>query len=129
MALSSEEQGAEAKMDVNNLYREEIVTDRRVGTLRMMTPIKGDGSLDEKREVIFMGEAQIMTQAGPMPINFEIEAKSLTEAVVQFAEAAQQGVEKTVRELQELRRQQSSSIVVPGSSGMGGGLGSKLQLP
>jgi hypothetical protein len=129
MALSSEEQGAEAKMDVNNLYREEIVTDRRVGTLRMMTPIKGDGSLDEKREVIFMGEAQIMTQAGPMPINFEIEAKSLTEAVAQFAEAAQQGVEKTVRELQELRRQQSSSIVVPGSSGMGGGLGSKLQLP
>lgn len=129
MALSSEEQGAEAKMDVNNLYREEIVTDRRVGTLRMMTPIKGDGSLDEKREVIFMGEAQIMTQAGPMPINFEIEAKSLTEAVDQFAEAAQQGVEKTVRELQELRRQQSSSIVVPGSSGMGGGLGSKLQLP
>jgi hypothetical protein len=129
MALSSEEQGTEAKMDVNNLYREEIVTDRRVGTLRMMTPIKGDGSLDEKREVIFMGEAQIMTQAGPMPINFEIEAKSLTEAVAQFAEAAQQGVEKTVRELQELRRQQSSSIVVPGSSGMGGGLGSKLQLP
>ena len=129
MALSSEEQGAEAKMDVNNLYREEIVTDRRVGTLRMMTPIKGDGSLDEKREVIFMGEAQIMTQAGPMPINFEIEAKSPTEAVAQFAEAAQQGVEKTVRELQELRRQQSSSIVVPGSSGMGGGLGSKLQLP
>ena len=129
MALSSEEQGAEAKMDVNNLYREEIVTDRRVGTLRMMTPIKGDGSLDEKREVIFMGEAQIMTQAGPMPINFEIEAKSLTEAVAQFAEAAQQGVEKTVRELQELRRQQSYSIVVPGSSGMGGGLGSKLQLP
>ena len=129
MALSSEEQGAEAKMDVNNLYREEIVTDRRVGTLRMMTPIKGDGSLDEKREVIFMGEAQIMTQAGPMPINFEIEAKSLTEAVAQFAEAAQQGVEKTVRELQELRRQQSSSNVVPGSSGMGGGLGSKLQLP
>ena len=129
MALSSEEQGAEAKMDVNNLYREEIVTDRRVGTLRMMTPIKGDGSLDEKREVIFMGEAQIMTQAGPMPINFEIEAKSLTEAVAQFAEAAQHGVEKTVRELQELRRQQSSSIVVPGSSGMGGGLGSKLQLP
>lgn len=129
MALSSEEQGTEAKMDVNNLYREEIVTDRRVGTLRMMTPIKGDGSLDEKREVIFMGEAQIMTQAGPMPINFEIEAKSLTEAVAQFAEAAQQGVEKTVRELQELRRQQSSSIVVPGSSGMGGGFGSKLQLP
>ena len=76
-----------------------------------------------------MGQAQIMTQAGPIPINFEIEAKSLTESVDQFAEAAQQGVEKTVRELQELRRQQSSSIVVPGSSGMGGGLGSKLQLP
>ena len=116
MALSSEEQGAEAKMDVNNLYREEIVTDRRVGTLRMMTPIKGDGSLDEKREVIFMGEAQIMTQAGPMPINFEIEAKSLTEAVAQFAEAAQQGVEKTVRELQDIKIQRDITMFLLGTA-------------
>jgi hypothetical protein len=133
MALQSpDERGADAKMDANNLYREEIVTDRKVGTLRMMTPIKNDGSADTARATLFIGEAQIMTQAGPLPINFEIEGKNLAEAVANFGDAAKEGVERTVRELQELRRQQQSSIVVPGAGGMGGmgGMGGgKLQLP
>ena len=130
MALRSpEDRGSEAKMDAANLYREEIVTDRKVGTLRMMTPIKNDGTADLARATLFIGEAQIMTQAGPLPINFEIEGKNLAEAVASFGDAAKEGVERTVRELQELRRQQSSSIVVPGAGGMGGMGGGKLQLP
>ena len=123
----------EAKMDADNLYREEVITDRRVGTLRMMTPIKPDGSVDTKREALFVGEAQIMTNAGPLPINFEIEATNLADAVAQFGEFAKEGIERTVRELQELRRQQASSIVVPGAGGMGGmggmGGGGKIQMP
>ena len=99
---------------------------------------RSDGSADTARPTLFIGEAQIMTQAGPLPINFEIEAKNLAEAVANFGDAAKEGVERTVRELQELRRQQQSSIVVPGAGGMGGmggmgGLGGmgggKLQLP
>ncbi len=134
MALHpSEERGAEAKMDADNLYREEIITDRKVGTLRMMTPIKDDGTPDASRPALYIGEAQIMTQAGPLPINFEIEGKNLAEVVANFGDAAKEGVERTVRELQELRRQQQSSIVVPGAGGMGGmggmGGGGKLQLP
>ncbi len=134
MALNSpEERGAEAKMDADNLYREEIITDRKVGTLRMMTPIKTDGTVDASRPALYIGEAQIMTQAGPLPINFEIEGKNLAEVVANFGDAAKEGVERTVRELQELRRQQQSSIVVPGAGGMGGmgglGGGGKLQLP
>lgn len=131
-----EEREPEASMDAQNLYREEIVTDRKVGTLRMMTPIKSDGSADTARATLYIGEAQIMTQAGPLPINFEIEAANLADAVAQFGDAAKEGVERTVRELQELRRQQQSSIVVPGAGGMGGmggvgglGGGGKLQLP
>ena len=130
MALRpSEERGSEATMDAENLYREEIITDRKVGTLRMMTPIKSDGSADTARPTLYIGEAQIMTQAGPLPINFEIEGKNLAEVVANFGDAAKEGVERTVRELQELRRQQSSSIVVPGAGGMGGMGGGKLQLP
>ena len=87
--------------------------------------IKPDGSVDTAREPLFIGEAQIMTNAGPLPINFEIEAANLADAVARFGEAAKEGIERTVRELQELRRQQASSIVVPGAGGMGGmgGLG------
>ena len=134
MALQTpEERGADARMDASNLYREEIITDRKVGTLRMMTPVKSDGTNDTARTTLFIGEAQIMTQAGPLPINFEIEADNLGDAVAKFGDAAKEGVERTVRELQELRRQQQSSIVVPGAGGMGGmgglGGGGKLQLP
>ena len=125
---------AEAKMDPTSLYREEIITDRKVGTLRMMTPISGDGETDLSRPIQYIGEAQIMTGAGPLPISFEIEAKTLTEAVDKFGPAAKEAIDKTVRDLQELRRQAASSIVVPqgGMGGLGpGGLGGggKIQMP
>ena len=129
----------EAKMDPSSLYREEIITDRKVGTLRMMTPITLTGAVDTARPVLYVGEAQIMTSAGPLPISFEIEAKTLGEAVDGFGPAAKDAIEKTVRDLQELRRQAASSIVVPqggmgglGPGGLGGGGlggGGKIQLP
>ena len=121
-------------MDAASLYREEIVTDRKVGTIRMMTPIKSDGSADASRAVTYIGEAQLMTSVGALPINFEIEGKTLGEAVGNFAEAAKEAVERTMKDLQELRRQQASSIVVP-QGGMGGlpggglGPGGKIQMP
>jgi hypothetical protein len=127
----------EAKMDATSLYREEIVTDRKVGTIRMMTPLKTDGTTDTARPVAYVGEAQIMTGAGPLPISFEIDAKNLGEAVDKFGPAAKDAIERTVRDLQEMRRQAASSIVVPqgGMGGLpgvgGGGLGGggKIQLP
>lgn len=125
MAQKPEQGPPDAKMDVNALYREDIVTDRKVGTIRRMTPLKSDGSDDSARDTIYVGEAQIMTNAGPLPINFEIEAKTLAEAVEKFGDAAKAGVERTMRELQELRRQQASSIVVPGMAPPGG----KIQMP
>ena len=129
----------DAKMDSASLYREEIITDRKVGTLRVMTPLTIAGAPDASRPVLYMGEAQIMTSAGPLPISFEIEATTLAEAVDGFAPAAKEAIEKTVRDLQELRRQAASSIVVPqggmgslGPGGLGGGGlggGGKIQLP
>ncbi len=127
----------EANMDSASLYREEIITDRKVGTIRMLTPLTSAGGTDAKRPVLYMGEAQIMTGAGPLPISFEIEAKTLAAAVDRFGPAAKEAIERTVRDLQEMRRQAASSIVVPGGGmgGMGGmgpgrlGGGGKLQLP
>ena len=124
----------EAKMDPASLYREEIITDRKIGTLRIMTPLTASGAPDTSRPVLYMGEAQIMTSAGPLPISFEIDAKTLAEAVDAFGAAAKDAIEKTVRDLQDLRRQAASSIVVPqggmGSLGPGGlGGGGKIQLP
>jgi hypothetical protein len=142
MAQKTEDRPTEPKMDPKSLYREEIVTDRKVGTIRVLTPIKSDGSDDPSRHVSYIGEAQLMTSVGTLPINFEIEAQSLDEAVKRFAEVAKEAVERTVKDLQELRRQAASSIVVPqggmgglggmGPGGMGpGGMpgGGKIQIP
>jgi len=124
-------------MDPKSLYREEMITDRKVGTIRVLTPIKSDGSRDAGREVTYIGEAQLLTSVGTLPINFEIEAKTLDEAVTRFAEVAKEAVERTMKDLQELRRQAASSIVVPqgGMGGLGGlpggGMpgGGKIQIP
>ncbi len=114
-------------MRMEDLYREEIFTDLRMGTIRKLIPVTADGSDDETREVRFSGQAQIMTPGGALPISFEIEAKTIGEAVIAFGPAAEQGIEKTVRELEEMRRQAASGIVLPGAGdvsklGSGGGL-------
>ena len=125
---------SEAKMDSASLYREEIITDRKVGTIRMLTPLTSAGGTDDKRPVLYMGEAQTMTGAGPLPINFEIDAETLADAVDNFGQTAKEAIERTVRDLQEMRRQAASSIVVPqgGMGGLGGGGlggGGKIQMP
>jgi hypothetical protein len=100
-------------MDTENLYREEVITDRRVGTVRMLTPVKPDGTTDPGRPVVYVGEAQLLTQAGLLPLVFEIEAASLREAIDNFAPGATAAIERTRRELEELRREAASQIVVP----------------
>ena len=66
----------EPKMDVNDLYREDIYSDRKVGTIRVMTPVKSDGTPDPARPTSYVGQAQIMTPAGVLPLSFEIDART-----------------------------------------------------
>ena len=124
---NTEPKSPELKLDPDKLYLEEVLTDRRIGTLRRLTPVTRDGAPDASRPVSYVGETQILTPAGSIPIAFEIEAESLAEAAEKFAAHAKEAIDRTVRELQELRRQASSSIVVP-QGPMGGG-GGKIQLP
>jgi hypothetical protein len=130
----AEERDADAQMDADALYQEEMFTDRRVGAMRRLTPVKRDGSRDDSRPVLFIGQAEIMTNMGPVPINFEIPGENLEQAVAGFGPAAAAAVERTVQQIQEMRRQQASQLVVPqgglppnlGAGPRGGG---KIQLP
>jgi hypothetical protein len=125
----------EPKMDSQDLYREDIYSDRRVGTIRVMTPVKPDGTPDPSRTTSYVGQAQIMTPAGALPLSFEIEARTLAEACEGFAEGAKIAFEETMKELQEMRRQQASSIVIPDAgaasalAGQGGPPRGKIQFP
>ena len=97
------------QMDVASLYREEVVTDRKVGTIHVLTPILDSGERDTNRPLLFLGDTQIMTQMGPLPISFEIKAD--------YGEAAKQGVRDTIEKLQAMRREAASQIVTPGMPG------------
>jgi len=122
MADPRDERLPEPTMDAASLCREEIYTDRKVGLIRVLIPVKSDGSEDSARKRVYVGEAQIYTNMGALPLSFELEAASLKEAVDHYADAAKLAVEQAVKEIQELRRQAASSIVVPqgGAPGMGG---------
>jgi len=121
--MNQESEAPAPEFDKDGLYQEETFTDRQVGTIRRMSPVTADGDRDEERPVLYMGATQIMTQAGPMPLNFDIPGESLSEAASNFGECAQKAVEELAERMEEMRREQASSIVVPGQGGPQGGSG------
>ena len=100
--VKTEAEKGQEQMDAANLFREEIYTDRKIGVIRCLVPVTAEGKVDESRKVIYTREA------------------------------AKAGVEKTMKELQELRRAAASKIVVPGQPGFTppeGAGGSGLVMP
>jgi hypothetical protein len=128
----NDERPGDPQMNAAALYREDIFTDQRVGTVRRLTPVTAEGSDDPARPTLFIGQATVMTPMGSLPLSFELEGKTLAEAVASFGPTAQHAIEDAARELQEMRRQAASSIVIPDAGaaslkGMGGKGG--LQIP
>jgi hypothetical protein len=124
----------ELKMDSSNLYREEIVTDRKIGTIRILHPVTSAGAEDGARQVLYVGETQIMTPMGALPLAFQLEGATLEEAVEKFSDGAKVAVDRAMSELQQMRREAASSIVIPEGGmppGMAGGApgGGKIKLP
>ena len=107
------------EMYAANLYREELITDRKMGVIHVLTPVTAAGTTDLNRTPIYTGEVQIMTQMGPLPISFEIKAANLEEAVKLYGDAAKQGVKDTIEKMQQMRREAASKIVTPGTPGFG----------
>ena len=130
--MANERDELKLELDADNLYREDMFTDQKIGSIRQLTPVKRDGTTDAARPVLYIGETSLMTPAGTLPIHFKLEAANLTEAVERFSATANQAVQETMEQLRELRRQAASSIVVPdmGKGGLGGlGGGGKIQMP
>ena len=108
-------------MNPDELYREENYTDQKLGNIRKLIPVTADGSPDSNRSVLFVGSAQVMSPMGTIPLSFELSGTTLGEAAADFAEKAQKAVEEASAELERVRREHASQIVVPGQGGGGGG--------
>ena len=111
-------------LDGTKLYREEVYTDLRIGTLRRYIPVTADGSPDASRTPVFSAEAQLMSQAGPVPVHANVEANTLEEALAAYPGAIKVAVERMMEEIKELQRREASRIVVPGQEAKG-----KIELP
>jgi len=98
-------------VDRSNLYREESFTDLKVGNIRRLIPVKPDGSEDKARNTIFVGQTNLMTPNGPLPIQGVIRAKELQQAVKRFPEAMEVAVERMMEEAQKMKDQQGSEII------------------
>ncbi len=131
--MADDPANANIEMDGANFYQEESFTDRRVGTLQRLTPITKQGQPDVSRSILYVGQTQVLTPAGALPLNFAIEADSLEDAITKFGDHAQEALASTMQKLEEMRRESASSLIVPGSgtSGPGGamGPGGGIQIP
>jgi hypothetical protein len=132
--MNAEHELSDLHMDPGALYREDVYTDRRVGSVRRLTPVGHDGAPDPGRQVLFEGQTTLLTSAGPLPLRFEIEAESLAQALERFGAAAESALEQTLKDLEEMRRQAASPLIVPGRGplglgDLGGGGGPRITRP
>jgi hypothetical protein len=111
----------ELEVDRDNLYREDVYTDLRIATIRVLTPVRADGSPDSGRPTLFMGQTQILSNAGPLPVSCPLEAATLEDAIRRFPRAVNEAVERLVDEAREIQRREVSRIVVPDSPFLPGG--------
>ena len=122
----------EIQIDRAGLYREDIFTDRKAGTIRRLVPVTASGDNDDARPTLYSGQTQLLTPTGVLPLGFEIEASSLEDAINKFPAAVKEAVEQAIEEAREYRREAASRIVVPDVGGglPGGGIpgGGKIKL-
>ena len=107
----------EIQVDREGLYREDMYTDRKAGTIRRLTPVNAEGAPDGTRAVLYSGQTQLLTPGGVLPLSFDIDANSLSEAVARFPAAVHVALEQAIEEAREFRREASSRIVVPDVAG------------
>jgi hypothetical protein len=106
---------ADFHVDRSNLYREEAFTDMKIGSVRRLTPVKPDGSEDKTRKTIFIGQTNIMTPQGPVPIQGLIQAKDLQQAVKKFPEAMEAAMERLIEQAQRHQQQEQARVQKPDS--------------
>ena len=111
--MSEQNQIDDIKFNGKNLYKEESFTDLEVGTIRKLTPIHPDGTEDNERKASFTATTNIMTPSGALPLNGEIEADSLEEAIAGFSEAVNKALQKLQDDMMKMQQEQANKIVTP----------------
>jgi len=106
----------ELNIDRKNLYRQDVYTDLKAGTIRRMVPVNPDGTEDRSRTDVYIGSAQVMTPEGPLPLESMLPANNFEEAMDMFPQAMKVALEDLVKKIEEMQRQakkEESRIIMP----------------
>jgi len=109
----TDEKAPEIRIDQDNLFHEETFTDLKVGWIRRLTPVTPDGNRDKSREPLFIGQTQLATPQGPIPIQCQIPAKTLPEAIKKFPEVMELTIKNMIERAKEIQRESTSRIIKP----------------
>ena len=97
----------------NNLYQEEFFTDFDMASIRRMTPVKPNGLRDKSRKLVFVGNLNLMTPQGPLPIQASIDARNLKEAIERYPEAMKHALGEMQEKIKKLQQEKESKIIDP----------------
>ena len=97
----------------DNLYQEEFFTDFDMASIRRLTPVKPNGIRDKSRKLVFVGNLNLMTPQGPLPIQAAIEAKHLKEAIEKYPDAMKDALRDMQEKVKKLQQEKESKIIVP----------------
>ncbi len=100
----------------DNLYREVSITDLRIATIKILTPIKADLTEDESRSTRYFGETQMMSPEGPIPVRTILPALSAEEAIEAFPAAMEKALAELVERVKKMRKDgpPNRSKTIPG---------------
>jgi hypothetical protein len=104
-------------VDKGNLYREETVTDFKIATIKVLHPIRIDGSDDETRSRRYFGETQMVSPEGPVPVRSMLSATTLEEAADAFPAAMEKALASLVDQVKQMQanaKNNRKSKVIPG---------------
>jgi len=97
----------------DNLYQEEFFTDFDMASIRRLTPVKPNGIRDKSRKLVFVGNLNLMTPQGPLPIQAAIDAKHLKEALEKYPDAMKDALREMQEKVKKLQQEKESKIIVP----------------
>jgi hypothetical protein len=97
----------------DNLYQEEFFTDFDMASIRRLTPVKPNGIRDKSRKLVFVGNLNLMTPQGPLPIQSAIDARHLKDAIEKYPAAMKHALGEMQEKIEKLQQEKESKIIVP----------------
>ena len=92
-------------LNEHDLYEIRLISDDKAGELKWYVPVSVLGYQDPTRAYKFKGMTMINTPQGPRPLEFEIEATNLSDALIEWPRKLEAQIRSMQSQMEEAHRQ------------------------